>query len=122
MGSHLKQNEGATADEEVSLPFHPVTLYHGKCSPYPFSMDLFDLFRKKDLAKKILLDGPFPLIDLTVIPDEILLEHGYVAAMEVLQKHIYWRICCRSLKMSERGVLKEEKLDSEYVLKLWPMR
>ena len=37
----------------------------------------------------MLLHEPFELIDLTGFSDDELSQHGYVAAMELLQKHIY---------------------------------
>jgi predicted transposase/invertase (TIGR01784 family) len=115
---HIKQAD----TEQEGLPLiYPVVLYHGKQSPYPYSMDLFDLFQQQDFAKELLLHQPFKLIDLTVLSDDELSQHGYVGAMELLQKHIYRSdilpTVCRVIR---EGLLKSlEQLDTgDYVLKL----
>lgn len=53
-------------------------------------VDLFDLFQKKELARHILLK-PFPLIDLTVMPDTEIMRHQHAAVMELIQKYIFQR-------------------------------
>ncbi len=61
-------------------------LYTGQKSPYPYSLDFFDCFNDPALAKETLLRPH--LIDLSVIPDEILKTHGHAAFLELTQKHI----------------------------------
>lgn len=46
--------------------------------------------QKKEFARDILL-SPFPLIDLTIIPDDEILRHQHAAVMELIQKHIFQR-------------------------------
>ncbi|MEM9242566.1 MAG: Rpn family recombination-promoting nuclease/putative transposase [Pseudomonadota bacterium] len=67
---------------------YPLTYYHGRQSPYPYSTDIRDCFADKALAKAI-FDKPFPLIDMTQYSDENLLQHGRASTFELLQKHIF---------------------------------
>ncbi|MCP1436874.1 putative transposase/invertase (TIGR01784 family) [Erwinia persicina] len=65
----------------------PVLFYQGGRSPYPYSMSWLDLFSEPRLAAK-LYGGRFPLVDITVIPDDEILKHRRVALLTLLQKHI----------------------------------
>lgn len=47
----------------------PMLFYHGATSPYPFSLNWLDEFADPQLAKK-LYGNQFPLIDVTVMPDD----------------------------------------------------
>ena len=64
----------------------PVCLYHGKKSPYPYSTDIMDCFQTPNLAKEYLFQ-PFHLIDLTILSEEEIQQHGLAALMEMLFKH-----------------------------------
>jgi predicted transposase/invertase (TIGR01784 family) len=68
---------------------YPMILYSGK-KPYAHSMDLFDLFHKKekDLAKDI-LTSPYHLIDLAKTPDEKLRDLFWFGTMASALKHIH---------------------------------
>ncbi|WP_205411469.1 Rpn family recombination-promoting nuclease/putative transposase [Candidatus Fukatsuia endosymbiont of Tuberolachnus salignus] len=68
----------------------PILFYHGETSPYPYSMDWLDCFADRDLAQRV-YSQPFPLVDVTTIPDEEILTHRSVALLELVQKHIYAR-------------------------------
>ncbi|MCS3431439.1 Rpn family recombination-promoting nuclease/putative transposase [Klebsiella sp. BIGb0407] len=68
----------------------PVLFYTGRRSPYPYSTRWLDEFNDPGLAEK-LYNGNFPLVDVTVIPDEEIMEHRRMAALTLLQKHIYHR-------------------------------
>lgn len=68
----------------------PILFYQGKTSPYPFSMCWLDMFASPALAKR-LYSEPFPLVDITVIPDDEIMQHRRVAVLELLQKHIRQR-------------------------------
>ncbi|WP_380178444.1 Rpn family recombination-promoting nuclease/putative transposase [Kalamiella sp. sgz302252] len=71
----------------------PILFYQGSRSPYPYSMNWLELFSEPELAKK-LYGGDFPLVDITVIPDEEILQHGSVALLTLLQKNIRIRSLC----------------------------
>ncbi len=74
--------------KENKLPLVvPMLFYHGKTSPYPYSMDWFDCFQETALARQI-YSQPFLLIDITVIPDEEIMNHKGLALLELVQKHI----------------------------------
>ncbi|WP_299996786.1 Rpn family recombination-promoting nuclease/putative transposase [uncultured Cedecea sp.] len=68
----------------------PVLFYNGKRSPYPYSTRWLDEFNHSGLAEK-LYNGHFPLVDVTVIPDEEIMGHRRMAALSLLQKHIHNR-------------------------------
>lgn len=68
----------------------PVLFYTGKRSPYPYSTNWLQEFDDPALAGK-LYAGDFPLVDVTVIPDEEIMGHRSMAALTLLQKHIRQR-------------------------------
>lgn len=68
----------------------PVLFYTGKRSPYPYSTCWLDEFDAPALAEN-LYGSAFPLVDVTVIPDEVIMGHRSMAALTLLQKHIHQR-------------------------------
>ncbi len=72
----------ATGDTSVVL--------YGKRSPYPYSTRWLDEFDDTALADK-LYSSAFPLVDVTVIPDDEIAGHRSMAALTLLQKHIHQR-------------------------------
>jgi predicted transposase/invertase (TIGR01784 family) len=68
----------------------PVLFYTGKRSPYPYSTRWLDEFDDPALAGK-LYSSAFPLVDVTVIPDDDIAGHRSMAALTLLQKHIHQR-------------------------------
>ena len=68
----------------------PMLFYHGATSPYPFSLNWLDEFADPQLAKT-LYGCPFSLIDVTVLPDDDIVQHRRVALLELMQKHIRQR-------------------------------
>ncbi|MGX5057099.1 Rpn family recombination-promoting nuclease/putative transposase [Enterobacter asburiae] len=68
----------------------PVLFYTGKRSPYPYSTRWLDEFDDPELAGR-LYSQAFPLVDITVIPDDEIAGHRSMAALTLLQKHIHQR-------------------------------
>lgn len=68
----------------------PMLFYTGKRSPYPYSTRWLDEFDDPALAGK-LYSSAFPLVDVTVIPDDEIAGHRSMAALTLLQKHIHQR-------------------------------
>ncbi|EIL7533238.1 Rpn family recombination-promoting nuclease/putative transposase, partial [Escherichia coli] len=68
----------------------PVLFYHGERSPYPYSMNWLDCFENPALAAKI-YTKPFPLVDITVVDDNEIMNHRRMAALTLLMKHIRHR-------------------------------
>ncbi|MBA7931840.1 Rpn family recombination-promoting nuclease/putative transposase [Klebsiella sp. RHBSTW-00215] len=68
----------------------PMLFYHGVTSPYPFSLNWLDEFTDPEMAKK-LYGCQFPLVDVTVMPDDEIVQHRRVALLELMQKHIRQR-------------------------------
>lgn len=66
--------------------------YHGVKRPYPHTdkMRFVDCFEDVKLAEW-LYHSPFPLVDISTIPDEEILTHRSVALLEAEQKHIHVR-------------------------------
>ena len=65
----------------------PMLFYHGQQSPYPWSLNWLDEFDNPQLARQLYSEA-FPLVDLTVIPDDEIAQHRGVALRELMQKHI----------------------------------
>lgn len=65
----------------------PMLFYTGKRTPYPYSTNWLQGFADPPLAGK-LYTADFPLVDITVIPDEEIMQHRSMAALTLLQKHI----------------------------------
>ena len=68
----------------------PVLFYAGQRSPYPWSTCWLDGFGDPALAAA-LYGKAFPLVDVTVIPDNEIVQHRRMAALTLLQKHIRQR-------------------------------
>ncbi|WP_194205547.1 Rpn family recombination-promoting nuclease/putative transposase [Superficieibacter sp. 1612_C1] len=68
----------------------PMLFYHGVDSPYPHSLCWFDEFTDPAHARQ-LYTTPFTLVDITVTPDEQIMQHRRVALLELVQKHIRQR-------------------------------
>jgi len=68
----------------------PVLFYTGRRSPYPYSTDWLQVFSNPDMAGG-LYGTAFPLVDVTVIPDDEIMTHRSMAALTLLQKHIHRR-------------------------------
>lgn len=68
----------------------PILFYQGQTSPYPYSLNWLDDFADPALAQS-LYSGVFPLVDITVIPDDEIMQHKRMALLELLQKHIRQR-------------------------------
>lgn len=68
----------------------PLLFYHGQTSPYPYSTNWLDEFDHPEIAKA-LYSQDFPLVDVTVIPDDEIIQHKRVALLELVQKHVRQR-------------------------------
>ena len=68
----------------------PILFYTGRHTPYPYSTRWLDEFDDPVLADR-LYSHSFPLIDVTVIPDDEIMQHRNMAALTLLQKHIRQR-------------------------------
>ncbi len=64
--------------------------YHGIRSPYPWSLCWLDEFADPTTARKV-YTAAFPLVDVTVVPDDEIVQHRRVALLELIQKHIRQR-------------------------------
>ena len=67
----------------------PIIYYHGDRSPYPYSLDVFDLFTDKSMMQKYLLH-PI-LVDVNQYSDDELLENSMIPAADIAFKHVYNR-------------------------------
>lgn len=66
----------------------PMLFYHGCRSPY--SLCWLDEFAEPAIARKI-YSSAFPLVDITVVPDDEIMQHRKMALLELIQKHIRQR-------------------------------
>ncbi|MFP9229749.1 Rpn family recombination-promoting nuclease/putative transposase [Pectobacterium cacticida] len=86
----------------------PLLFYQGARRPYPYSLNWLDGFSQPALARQI-YTMPFPLVDLTVIPDAEIKTHRRVALLELVQKHIRTRDMLE-LARDIGGLIAREKL------------
>ncbi|MEI6529707.1 MAG: Rpn family recombination-promoting nuclease/putative transposase [Candidatus Falkowbacteria bacterium] len=83
INNHLKQYP-----KTRKLPIVvPLLVYNGKRSPYPYDLDIIDLFSDKELAKRT-FGKPAALIDVTDMSDEIIKKHNIIGLLEFVQKHV----------------------------------
>ncbi|MBA1931077.1 Rpn family recombination-promoting nuclease/putative transposase [Escherichia coli] len=68
----------------------PILFYQGKRSPYPWSTNWLDGFPDPDIARDLYFHA-FPLVDITLIPDDEIMQHRSMAAFTLVQKHIRQR-------------------------------
>lgn len=68
----------------------PMLFYHGRITPYPRPLRWLDGFQVPEQAES-LYTGAFPLIDITCLPDESIMQHRRIAMLELLQKHVRQR-------------------------------
>lgn len=68
----------------------PILFYQGRRSPYPWSLNWLESFTDPDTARQV-YSGAFPLVDITVIPDDEIMQHRSMAALTLVQKHIRQR-------------------------------
>lgn len=68
----------------------PMLFYHGSRSPYPYSLCWQDAFADPEAARQLYASA-FPLVDITVVPDDEIMSHRRMAVLELLQKHIRQR-------------------------------
>jgi len=80
MNQHLQQG-----NKDLPLVV-PVLFYHGKVSPYPYAQPWTNCFHWPDVASD-LYSKTFPIVDITVIDDNELVNHRKVAVMELAMKH-----------------------------------
>ncbi len=65
----------------------PLLFYHGTASPYPYSLCWLDKFDDPEAARQLYATA-FPLVDITVMPDDEIMQHRRIALLELIQKHI----------------------------------
>lgn len=85
----------------------PILFYQGERTPYPYSMNWLDDFHDPQRARQ-LYDNAFPLVDITVIPDEQIMHHRSMAALTLVQKHIRQRDMARLLDQLAALLIMEQ--------------
>lgn len=100
-----------------SLPLViPILFYQGRKSPYPYSLNWLDNFTDPLLAERV-YSQPFPLVDITVIPDDEIMRHRSMAALTLIQKHIRQRDLTRLLDKLA-GLLTRNHISGQQVIAL----
>ena len=59
----------------------PLLFYHGETSPYPYSLNWLDEFDDPQLARQLYTEA-FPLVDITIVPDDEIMQHRRIALLE----------------------------------------
>lgn len=62
----------------------PLLFYHGIESSYPYSLCWLDCFADPNLARQLYASA-FPLIDVTLMPDDEIMLHRRMALLELIQ-------------------------------------
>ena len=94
----------------------PILFYQGRRGPYPYSMNWLDNFVDPQLAGKIYSQN-FPLVDITVIADDEIMQHRSMAALTLIQKHIRQRDLTR-LFDKLAGLLTRNHISGQQVIAL----
>jgi len=94
----------------------PILFYQGRKSPYPYSLNWLDDFTDPALAGKI-YGRQFPLVDITVIPDDEIMRHRSMAALTLIQKHIRQRDLTRFLDKLA-GLLTRNHISGQQIIAL----
>lgn len=68
----------------------PILFCHGHRTPYPYSTNWLDGFSNPEQAGKIYTRG-FPLVNVTIIDDDEIMNHRRMAALALRMKHIRQR-------------------------------
>jgi predicted transposase/invertase (TIGR01784 family) len=98
-------------------------IYHGKRSPYPYPLNILNMFKDKELAKNYFLK-PI-LVDYGQIDDRELLLHGELSSAEIALKHAFDQqipqdvidIFIKSIKNCTKIELRHEIFN--YTLRTW---
>jgi recombination-promoting nuclease RpnE len=80
---HLQQYPKAT---KLPIVF-PVLFYHSEESPYPYSLNILDLFDDRVFAEQTFAK-PAHLVDITKFSDDDIKKHNIIGLLEFIQKHI----------------------------------
>jgi predicted transposase/invertase (TIGR01784 family) len=90
MQAHLDKEKGQGKGPRTLPMVIPILFYHGQVRPYPHGTSWLENFADPETAR-VLYGNPFPLVDVTVIPDDEILRHKRIALLELVQKHIWQR-------------------------------
>lgn len=91
----------------------PILFYHGQQSPYKGAMNWLAHFDDPEVARQ-LYSNPFPLVDITVIPDDEIMQHRSMAALTLVQKHIRQRDMAQLLDKLV-GLFMLEKMSGQQI-------
>jgi predicted transposase/invertase (TIGR01784 family) len=87
--NHLAQNPSKLNYTKLPIVFTFV-VYNGRQKPYPYNLNILDLFHNKTLAVQTFAQ-PANLIDITQLSDEKINRHGIIGLFEMAAKHIHDR-------------------------------
>lgn len=90
----------------------PMLFYHGIATPYPYSLCWLDGFTHPAHARRLYATA-FPLVDITVIPDDEIVQHRRVALLEFMQKHVRQRDLTKLVEQIIAILVKEYTNDSQ---------
>ncbi len=82
ISDHIEQHP----NDKLPIVF-PILYYCGESKPYPYTLNVLDLFGDYTLAEQSLAK-PVHLVDVTTIPDEVIMQHKLIGLLELVQKHI----------------------------------
>ena len=92
----------------------PILYYCGVEKPYPYTLNVLDLFCDYTLAEQTLTQ-PIHLVDVTTMPDEVIIQHKLIGLLELAQKHIKDKdlsLISTTLKQIITNITNQKHVDS----------
>jgi predicted transposase/invertase (TIGR01784 family) len=83
----MEHHKAIHPEDKYLAPVYPMIIYNGS-SNYSASVDFFDLFRDKQLAKDLFIN-PVQLVDLPKVSDEEILNFTVANLLMFMLKHIH---------------------------------
>jgi predicted transposase/invertase (TIGR01784 family) len=109
ISDHIEQHP----NDKLPIVF-PILYYCGVEKPYPYTLNVLDLFCDYTLAEQTLTQ-PIHLVDVTTIPDEVIIQHKLIGLLELVQKHIKDKdlsLISATLKQIITNITNQKHVDS----------
>ena len=109
ISDHIEQHP----NDKLPIVF-PILYYCGVEKPYPYTINVLDLFCDYTLAEQTLTQ-PIHLVDVTTIPDEVIIQHKLIGLLELVQKHIKDKdlsLISATLKQIITNITNQKHVDS----------
>ncbi len=106
----IKRNKGVK-----KLPLVVSIIYYANKKPFSHSLDIHTYFQDVELARKYAFTTQF--IELSMLSDEQLLQHGPIAGLECILKHVAQQQVDGSLTLLSRAITTYDSLIRQTLIK-----